>query len=192
MLFTTYDACCGPQSFVLDARILHYVAAGPSFLYWRRMNYSSWLKFNLYSTFYSTAFCLGFKTLSVFTPGQPTRQKSATTVCIYTVCLPETCGTCPSPVHPSSQLALFKCHRDVSHLYRLYVDCGPRLCSEVSSLITMSSLVWSSVTKAPFTGAACLLSSISLEFHCSGWEGPEASRQTWSQWRNMALPSPTL
>lgn len=72
-------------------------------------------------------------------------QKSATTVCIYTACL--TCGICPSPVLSTSQQALFKCHRDVSHLYRLYVDSGA---PEVSSLITMSSLVWSSVTKALF------------------------------------------
>lgn len=119
----------------------------------------------------------------------PLTKKSAATVCIYAVSLSETCGTCPSTVLFSSQQALFKCHRDVSHLCRLYVDSGPRQCSEVSSLITMSSLVWSSVTKAPFTGAACLLSSISLEFHCSGWEAPEPWRQTWSQWRNMVLPS---
>lgn len=138
------------------------------------------LKFNLYSTF-NLAFCLRFKPLSVFTPERPANQKSATTVCIYTACLSETCGTCPSPVRSSSQQALFKCHRDVSHLYRLYVDCGAGLRSEVSSLITMSSLVWSPVTKGPFTGAACLLSSISLEFLCSGWEAPEASRQTCSQ-----------
>lgn len=106
-------------------------------------------------------------------------------------CLPENCSTCPSPALTSAQQALFKCHRDVSHLYRLYVDCGPKLCSEFSSLITMSSLVWCSATKASFTGAVCLLSSISLEFQCSGWEVPEAWRQTWSQWRNMVLPSPT-
>lgn len=108
------------------------------------------------------------------------------------MCLSKTCGTCPFPALTSSQQALFKCHRDVSHLYRLYVDCTFKLCSEFSSLITMSSLVWSSATKAPFTGALCLLSSISLEFHCSGWEVPEASRQTWNQWWNMVCPSPVL
>lgn len=96
------------------------------------------------------------------------------------------CSTCPSCLLSSSQQALFKCHRVVSHLYKVYVVCGPRLCSGVSSLITMSSLVWSCVTKAPFTGAASLLSSISLKFHCSGWEVPQASRHMWSQWRNVA------
>lgn len=152
------------------------------------MKYSGRIKFNPSPTF-SLSFCLGFKTLSVLTPEQSTHQKSATTVRIYTVCLSETWGTCPSPVLSSSQQALFKCHRDVSHVYRLYVDCGPKLCSEVSSLITVSSLVWSAVTKAPFTGTACLLSSINLEFHCSGREAPEALRLLWGQWRNMALPS---
>lgn len=46
--------------------------------------------------------------------------------------------------------------------------------------------------RPPFTATACLLSSISLEFHCSGWEAPEASRQTWSQWRNTLFSSLTL
>lgn len=45
--------------------------------------------------------------------------------------------------------------------------------------------------KGPFH-RLCLLSSISLEFHCSGWEVPEASRQTWNQWWNMVRPSPVL
>lgn len=72
---------------------------------------------------------------------------------IYTVCLPETCSTCPSLALTPSQQALFKCHRDVIHLYRLYVDCGPTLCAEFSFPITLSSLVWSSFQRAPFTGA---------------------------------------
>lgn len=75
---------------------------------------------------------------------------------------------------------------ELSVTFTRYMWSGPRLCSGVSSLITMSSLVWSCVTKAPFTGAASLLSSISLKFHCSGWEVPQASRHMWSQWRNVA------
>lgn len=54
------------------------------------------------------------------------------------------------------------------------VDWDPRQGSETSSPITMSSLIWSLMTRTPFTGAVRLLSSISLEFQCSGWEVPEA------------------
>lgn len=45
-----------------------------------------------------------------------------------------------------------------------------------------------SVTKAPFTAAACLLSSISLEFDCSGWKLPESSKAEMMSMTHPPLP----
>lgn len=45
-----------------------------------------------------------------------------------------------------------------------------------------------SVTKAPFTTTACLLSSISLEFNCSGWKLPESSKAEMMSMTHPPLP----
>ncbi len=110
---------------------------------------------------------------------QPTHQKSSSTVYRQHVCLRPAAHVLPLLPPLASRLSVNATEMSVTFMGYMWTD--------VSSLITMSSLVWSSATKAPFTALPCLLSSISLEFHCSGWEAPEASRQTWSQWRNTVL-----
>lgn len=63
----------------------------------------------------------------------------------------------------------------------LQAICGLQSQAMLRSLLSYYNVISGlelAVTKAPFTAAARLLSSISLEFHCSGWEAPEAPRQT--------------
>ncbi len=100
------------------------MAAGPSFLYWRRMKYTSWIKFILYSTFYSTEFVWDLKHCQYLLQGNPlTQSLPQQYVFIQCVCL-----------------------RPAAHVLPLFTPHPSRLCLNATEMsVTFTGYMWTAV-----------------------------------------------
>lgn len=87
----------------------------------------------------------------------------------------------------SQQASLRIAPGDVVHLW---LNMDRRSHAMLRTLLSYCNVSrgFGSATKAPFTAAACLLSSISLEFDCSGWKLPESSKAEMMSMTHPPLP----